>query len=180
MSLAASAQHDAVICADNTFNIGVRCDQTHVLTVEYLPRGPEVAATSPLAQEAERQIKRYLTDPSASTFDLPLAPAGTAFQQRVWAAIAAIPSGHTLQYGDVARTLSSGPRAVGNACGANPYPLVVPCHRVLPAHGGVGGFAKTRDGFLPTVKAWLLRHESASKSPQAAPAKKRRTVPHGV
>jgi methylated-DNA-[protein]-cysteine S-methyltransferase len=154
-----TSKYDAVVCAE-TFNIGVRCDSNHVLSVEYLPRGPAIAAAGPVAKEAERQIQKYLADPS-TVFDLPLAAAGTTYQKRVWDVLTSIPSGQTLRYGDVARTLTSGPRAVGNACGANPYPLVVPCHRVLPAQGGIGGFARKRDGFLPTVKAWLLRHEAA-------------------
>ena len=90
---------------------------------------------------------------------LPLAPAGTHFQRKVWDEIATIPPGHTTSYGELAKAIRSGPRAIGGACGANPYPVVVPCHRVIAATGGLGGFAKQRDGFLLDVKSWLLEHE---------------------
>jgi methylated-DNA-[protein]-cysteine S-methyltransferase len=77
----------------------------------------------------------------------------------VWAGIASIVSGKTLSYGELAARVRSGPRAVGNACGANPFPVVVPCHRVLAAGGQLGGFARQRGGFLLEVKRWLLAHE---------------------
>jgi methylated-DNA-[protein]-cysteine S-methyltransferase len=70
-------------------------------------------------------------------------------------------SHQTRSYGDIARALHSAPRAVGQACGANPFPVVVPCHRVLAAGGGLGGFARQREGFLLDVKRWLLAHERA-------------------
>ena len=71
-------------------------------------------------------------------------------------------SGTARSYGEVARTLHSAPRAIGQACGANPYPLVVPCHRVIAAGGGLGGFARNGGGFLLEVKRWLLAHEGVS------------------
>ena len=83
---------------------------------------------------------------------------GTAFQRRVWDRIAAIPRGETRTYGDLARMLRSAPRAVGQACGNNYFPLVIPCHRVVAA-GGLGGFAHTSSGYLLDVKRWLLAHE---------------------
>src|SRR5206468_11860046 len=107
------------------------------------------------------QLERYFTEPDFR-FDLPLASVGTLYQQRVWNAIASIPRGHVRTYGDLARLLESAPRAVGQACGANWFPLVVPCHRVTAA-GGLGGFASNDDenGFQLGVKRWLLRHEGA-------------------
>ena len=97
----------------------------------------------------------------AFNFGLPLRPSGTAFQRRVWAQIAAIPNGQTHTYGELAKALKNAPRAVGQACGANPYPLVVPCHRVVATGGGLGGFARERGGFLLDVKRWLLKHEGS-------------------
>ena len=120
--------------------------------------GGGVPLSALLAREAVRQLRAWLAD-GRFEFALPLAPAGTPFQRRVWAGIAAIPAGQTRSYGELAATLGSGPRAVGNACGANPYPLVVPCHRVVAAGGGLGGFARQRGGFLLQVKSWLLQHE---------------------
>jgi methylated-DNA-[protein]-cysteine S-methyltransferase len=95
-------------------------------------------------------------------FDLPLAIRGTAFQQRVWRGIAGIGAGHVWTYGQLAREIGSVPRAVGQACGSNPLPIVIPCHRVV-ASGGIGGFAHhPGEGFYRNVKRWLLAHEGVS------------------
>lgn len=83
------------------------------------------------------------------------------FRRSVWAKIAAIGPGRTRSYGEIARELGSAPRAVGQACGANPLPLVIPCHRVV-ASGGIGGFAHHEAGFYLSVKRWLLSHEGAA------------------
>jgi methylated-DNA-[protein]-cysteine S-methyltransferase len=148
--------YQAVVSAP-TFSLGLRCSEDEVLGIDYLEPRAAVAPQGLLAKEAVRQLRAYLADP-AFAFSLPLAPAGTGFQRRVWARIAEIPSGETRAYGALAQSLGSAPRAVGNACGANPYPLVVPCHRVVSAHG-LGGFARQRGGFLLDVKRWLLAHE---------------------
>lgn len=141
------------------FSIGVACNDSAITLIEYLPPGPVQPARHPLAQTAVAQLHNWLQNPD-TVFDLPLAPAGTAFQQRVWQAICAIPRGETRRYGDLSRQLVSAPRAVGGACGANPYPIVVPCHRVV-ASSGLGGFAHARSGLLLEIKHWLLRHEGA-------------------
>ena len=108
--------------------------------------------------EAVRQLQAWLHNPRF-VFALPLAPAGTHFQRRVWHAITDIPIGETRGYGEIAKQLGSGPRAVGNACGANPYPIIVPCHRVIAANQGLGGFARQRGGLPLAIKQWLLWHE---------------------
>ncbi len=124
----------------------------------YLPPGvPGIAPRNRLAREACTQIRRYLDDPSQG-FALPLKPVGTRYQRRVWEKIAAIPAGRVRSYGDVAKDIRSGPRAVGQACGANHFPLAIPCHRVV-ASGGIGGFAHNDDGFHVAIKRWLLAHE---------------------
>lgn len=148
----------AIIAAAPGFNLGLRCSADEILGIDYLPPGPEQAPQLPLAREAVCQLRAWLKD-SRFEFSLPLAPAGTPFQRRVWTQISTIPLGQTRSYGQIAAQLNSGPRAVGGACGANPYPPVVPCHRVLAANGGLGGFANARGGFLLDVKRWLLRHE---------------------
>ena len=84
---------------------------------------------------------------------------GTPFQRRVWQALRGIPSGSTCSYGELAHELGSSARAVGGACRRNPIPIVVPCHRVAAAAGGVGGFMGQRDGEALTIKQWLLDHE---------------------
>ena len=88
----------------------------------------------------------------------PLDLAGTPFQQRVWQQIAAIAPGKTVSYGDIAHALQTSPRPVGTACGANPLPLVVPCHRVV-GKTGLGGFNGQKTNLTLDVKRWLLRHE---------------------
>ncbi len=153
--------YQAIVAAPG-FCLGVRCNADEITAIDFLEPRAEVAPETPLAKEAVRQLRAWLKDPGFA-FGLPLAPAGTAFQRRVWQKIAAIPAGEAKTYGEVAAALKSGPRAVGNACGANPYPLVVPCHRVVAAaggaNGGLGGFARSRGGFLLGVKRWLLAHE---------------------
>lgn len=104
---------------------------------------------------AARQLDDYFAG-RIRDFGLPLAPRGTAFRQRVWAAMQAIPYGQVATYGDLARTLDTAARAVGGACGANPIPIIVPCHRVVGGGGAPGGYSGL--GGLET-KDWLLRHE---------------------
>lgn len=143
-----------------TFALGVRCDEASIHEIVYLPPRAGRQPVTALAKEAVRQLTAYLANPRF-VFSLPLAPAGTPFQRRVWQAIAAIPAGQTQSYGALAQALGSSARAVGQACGANPYPLVIPCHRVVAAGGALGGFANARGGFLLEVKRWLLAHEGA-------------------
>ena len=94
---------------------------------------------SPLLTEAARQLDGYFAG-RLSNFDLPLAPAGSAFEARVWSAMQTIPYGETRCYGDLADMIGSAPRPVGRACGHNPIPIVIPCHRVL-ARSGLGGYS---------------------------------------
>jgi len=144
--------------------VGVRTEGAVLAEIVYLPRSAgALAPTNTLAARACAQIERYLADPSYR-FKLPLKVIGTAFQRRVWAQISAIPLGETRTYGDLARRLKSAPRAVGQACGTNYFPLVIPCHRVVAA-GGLGGFAHTNSGYLIDVKRWLLAHEQARHAP---------------
>jgi len=104
-----------------------------------------------------RQIDAYCAHPGFR-FSLPTAPAGTPFQREVWRLIAAIPAGTTRTYAEIAAELGSAPRAVGGACRANPYPLLVPCHRVV-SKAGLGGFAGDTSGRLVAFKRRLLAHE---------------------
>ena len=112
-------------------------------------------APDPVLEEAACQLRDYFAG-TRLDFDLPLAPRGTAFRQKVWAAMQAIPYGGVLTYGDVARMLDTAPRAVGGACGANPIPVIIPCHRIVGGGGSPGGYSGS--GGLQT-KDWLLRHE---------------------
>ena len=139
--------------------VGIRTDESVVREIVYLPESVRsIDPDTPLAKRAVQQIERYFERASA-TFDLPLAQVGTGFQHRVWDAIRAIPPGVVLTYGQVAKQIGSAPRAVGQACGANYFPLAIPCHRVVAA-GGIGGFANhDDDGYFLKVKRWLLAHE---------------------
>lgn len=141
--------------------LGIRTDGGLLAEIVFLePGGAALAPQDGVSERACAQLQNYFDDPEY-LFDVPLAPRGTPFQRRVWAKISAIGSGRTRSYGEIARELRSAPRAVGQACGANPVPLVVPCHRVLAATG-IGGFAHNEAGFHLSVKRWLLEHESAS------------------
>ena len=90
---------------------------------------------------------------------------GTSFQRRVWREIEKLFPIKTITYGEIARRLDTAARAVGGACGANPVPLIVPCHRVLAAGGLLGGFMGGKDDFPLSVKRWLLRHEGIIDAP---------------
>jgi len=152
---------DAVIAAPFG-GLGVRVESGALTELVYLPASfrPQ-APKNALARRVVGQISGYLADPNF-VFDLPLAVRGSVFQQRVWRAIAGIPAGSTRTYGALAKLVRSAPRAVGQACGANWFPLVIPCHRVLAA-GGIGGFGGGEtDGFHLAVKRWLLRHEGVA------------------
>jgi len=124
---------------------------------------PARPAAEGLAAEVARQLDAWVQDPRF-VFTLPLAPAGTVFQQRVWQALRAIPAGEVRTYGELACRLGSSARAVGGACRANPLPLVVPCHRVVAA-GGVGGFAGRTAGPALALKQRLLAREGVRLEP---------------
>ena len=110
----------------------------------------------PSLKQITQEILAYLQRPHAA-FSLPAQLAGSAFQQKVWLAIYAIPLGQTRTYSELAAQLQSGPRAVANACGANRLPLLIPCHRVV-AKNGLGGFMREDKNGL-SIKRWLLAHE---------------------
>jgi methylated-DNA-[protein]-cysteine S-methyltransferase len=116
----------------------------------------EIGEETPLLARARAQLAEYF-DGKRQAFDLPLRVSGSAFQQEVCAAMSAIPFGETRTYGEIARGLGVPAQAVGQACGANPVPVVIPCHRVLGATS-LGGYSG--EGGVET-KVWLLRHEGA-------------------
>ena len=107
-------------------------------------------------EEATRQLRAYF-DGKLAGFDLPLAPRGTPFQQRVWKALLDIPYGRTASYGEIAAVINEPgkARAVGAANGQNPIAIIIPCHRVIGSHGELVGYG----GGLDT-KRWLLELES--------------------
>lgn len=139
--------------------LGIRIEEDWVTDIEYLPLDmPPMEPKGALAKEVCDQLSAYVRD-SRFVFDLSLHIGGTLHQRRVWRAIEAIPAGTTRSYADIAAELNSAPRAVGQACGANRLPIVIPCHRVIARNGGLGGFMNASDGMPLSIKRWLLSHE---------------------
>ena len=148
--------------------VAVATREERVVEIRYLPLASSaIAPRSPLAERAARQLERYREDPDAS-FDLPLLVEGTAFQRRLWDALCEIPRGKTVTYGELARRLGAEARAVGQACGDNRLPIVIPCHRVVAADG-LGGFGHATGGYLLEAKRWLLLHECGADAFELEP-----------
>jgi len=132
--------------------LGVENEGEHIIALHWnaVPQG----AGSALLDEAVAQLMAYDAG-KLTAFDLPLAPKGSEFQQSVFRAMSAIPFGATLTYGEIAKALGCPAQPVGQACGANPIPVIIPCHRVL-SKNGLGGFS----GFGGVEsKIALLKHE---------------------
>ena len=141
--------------------LGLRTNSCALTALHYLPRTEHAAAPiDRVADLAARELERWLDDPGFR-FTVALSTSGTPFRQRVWAALTAIPRGESRTYGDIARAVNSAPRAVGQACGDNPIPLIIPCHRVVAADGSLGGFMHSTGGDPIAIKRWLLAHEGA-------------------
>jgi len=118
----------------------LEADENAVTAIRFSAGGAQDA--SPLLDAAEAQLREYFAG-ARRTFDLPLAPHGTAFQRRVWAALRTIPYGETRTYGELAAAIDSpnASRAVGMANHRNPIPIIIPCHRVIGANGTLTGYA---------------------------------------
>ena len=140
------------------------CRLGAIFTGEVLTRLDFLPVDTPVSGKADRRIRHLADELDAywrnpvHAFDLLVAPAGTPFQLRVWRALMAIPAGQPTTYGALAKQLGTAARAVGQACGANPLPILIPCHRVLAANG-LGGFMHASSGAPLDVKTWLLAHE---------------------
>jgi methylated-DNA-[protein]-cysteine S-methyltransferase len=148
----------AILVPSPVGTLCVREEDGAISAIDWAPDGERSGVgggENALLSEAARQLGAYFAG-TLEDFDLPLAPAGTDFQRRVWAAMAAIPYGETRTYGELARTAGGSARSVGTACGRNPIPVVVPCHRVV-GKAGPGGYSGR--GGLRT-KAMLLDLES--------------------
>jgi methylated-DNA-[protein]-cysteine S-methyltransferase len=141
------------------FKVGVNTRAERVIEIRYLPRSsPVVSPKNPLAERAAKQIERYRDNPDTK-FDLPLLIEGSELQRGVWDKMCAIPRGRTRTYGELARELGVDARAIGQCCGDNKLPIVIPCHRVVAADG-IGGFGHSTGGYLLEAKRWLLMHEA--------------------
>ncbi|MEG0820267.1 MAG: methylated-DNA--[protein]-cysteine S-methyltransferase [Burkholderiaceae bacterium] len=151
------ADFDAVVVAPFGA-VGIRASGAQLEELVFLPAMCVCSARTVGAERVARQVEDYLAG-RRWQFDGFELPAGTDFRRQVWRAIAAIAPGATRTYGEIAAELGSAPRAVGQACGDNPLPLLIPCHRVVAA-SSVGGFAHSGGGFHQRVKLWLLAHEA--------------------
>ena len=155
--------YDAVLPAPMC-RLGARFADDALIRLDFL--SADTPASSRLDARARRlsnQLDAYWDNPTHA-FDVPFTPLGTPFQLRVWRALMAIPTGQPITYGALASQLGTAPRAVGQACGANPLPLLIPCHRVLAANG-LGGFMHAARGAPLDVKTWLLAHERPADRP---------------
>jgi methylated-DNA-[protein]-cysteine S-methyltransferase len=157
-----------VVVAFPRMKVAVRTRDGLVTDICYLPpSAPLVSPQSELADRAARQLEAYLANPD-TRFDLPLRIEGTEFQRDLWSALCEIPRGKTLTYGELARRLGAEARAVGQACGDNRLPIVIPCHRVVAANG-IGGFGHATRGYLLEAKRWLLAHECGADAFELTP-----------
>jgi methylated-DNA-[protein]-cysteine S-methyltransferase len=139
--------------------VAVATRDDRVVEIRFLPpSAADVRPKNALAERAARQLERYRDDPDAK-FELPVVIEGSPLQRGVWDAMCAIPRGKTRTYGELAHELGADARAIGQACGDNRLPLVIPCHRVVAADG-IGGFGHATGGYLLEVKRWLLMHEA--------------------
>lgn len=141
--------------------LGILCTDEALTGIEFL--APDVAPLPPrnaLARKVCEQLSAYFAD-ADFCFQLPLSPGGTAHQNKVWQQMCAIPCGQVQTYGDLAAQIHSSPRAVGQACGNNPIPIVIPCHRVV-GKADLGGFMHHSGGYALDIKRWLLAHEGVA------------------
>jgi len=153
----AISQYDAIISIPFC-HLGLKFNEGQLVSTEYLePASKVFQSDSPDASKLLKQIQYYLKDPEFH-FQVNLKAEGTEFQQKIWKLLAEIPAGTVKTYGELAKQTSSSAQAVGNACRANPVPLIIPCHRVVSATG-IGGFAGSTSGYLVEIKRQLLKHE---------------------
>jgi methylated-DNA-[protein]-cysteine S-methyltransferase len=157
-----------VVVAFPRMKVAVRTRDGRVTDICYLPpSAPPAPPKSELGERAAQQLEAYRANPDAR-FDLPLLIEGTPFQRDLWVALCEIPRGKTLTYGELARRLGAEARAVGQACGDNRLPIVIPCHRVVAANG-IGGFGHATRGYLLEAKRWLLAHECGADAFELTP-----------
>ncbi|MEL7258019.1 MAG: methylated-DNA--[protein]-cysteine S-methyltransferase [Pseudomonadota bacterium] len=140
-------------------HVRVTCEDGAVTRVRWgqIPPKIEDQEPDPVLADALSQIEAYFAG-ELTKFTVPVEVAGSAFQKQVCAAMQDVPFGETCTYGDLAKICEAPAQAIGAACGGNPIPIIIPCHRVLGANnlGGFSGSGGIED------KVWLLRHEGAA------------------
>ena len=138
--------------------LGIQCADEALTGITFLTSKSKVPPPGDaFTQEVCAQLQAYF-DEADFQFNLPLKLTGTAHQLKVWQAMREIPLGQVQTYGELAALIDSSPRAVGQACGNNPVPIVIPCHRVV-SKAGLGGFMHSSDNSILNIKRWLLAHE---------------------
>jgi methylated-DNA-[protein]-cysteine S-methyltransferase len=149
--------------------------QGEIITGLAWESGNASGGLSPSLDKLKAQLAAYFRDPTFR-FEGTLAIQGTAFCRKVWQALLAIPPGTVRTYAELARQLESFPRAVAAACRANPYPILIPCHRVV-AKTGLGGYCGQSKGPALAIKYWLLKHEGWADDPALCVAVQSSTPP---
>lgn len=138
--------------------LGMHWRQGAVVGIDFLPdQCHRFVADDDALYGAVNQLKAYFAD-ACSAPAIPIELRGSDFQRRVWQAIRSVPVGSVVTYAELAKHLDSSPRAIGGACGRNPVPVIVPCHRVV-ASTGIGGFSAALVDRQIDIKRWLLEHE---------------------
>ena len=141
------------------FVFSIEGDGTYVRRISRVTGKPPAARPDALTEQAMRELREYFAG-TRKAFSVPILPEGTAFQKRVWQALRAIPYGGTRSYAEVAEAAGApgAALAAGQAIGANPIPVLIPCHRVIRADGSIGGFSGGLD-----LKRYLLNLENKTK-----------------
>lgn len=144
--------------ARSSIKLGISVDGGSLTLIDFVaPRAAERAPADDVSARVVAELLAYGRDPGWA-FTLPMRLSGTPFQVSVWRALCAIPPGATRSYGALAEQLGSSARAIGNACRANPIPIIIPCHRVIARHG-LGGYGGAVAGAQLDIKSRLLAHE---------------------
>ncbi|MEE9451226.1 MAG: methylated-DNA--[protein]-cysteine S-methyltransferase [Gammaproteobacteria bacterium] len=142
------------------------CNDTQLTNIYFLSSASRVLAPqSTLTKKVCRQLACYFKDPNYQ-FDLPLNLIGTPLQKKVWKFLTQIASGVTMTYGEAAARLGTHARAIGQACRANPVPIIIPCHRIV-AVNGMGGYCGSTRGQQLFLKQYLIAHEQRQVKAQS-------------
>lgn len=161
MLLTGSKDFNAILTAPFG-RLGVRTEDDAIVDIKFVLSERDITQPhhdeTPAIGVLRLALAAYWRDASASLAHVPVKLQGTAHQLRVWQALTRIRPGETRCYGEVAVEMGSAAQAVGQACGANPLPLLIPCHRVV-SRTGLGGFMQRRNGEALFIKQWLLTHE---------------------
>ena len=138
----------------------IKEDEGHIMWVSFKNGEPDVSDSNKILDTCKQQLQEYFNG-NRTVFDLPLAPGGTLFQQKVWDELLNVPFGSTASYMDISKRIgdTKATRAVGLANGKNPIAIIIPCHRIIGSDGSLTGYA----GGMKRKK-WLLEHESAQSS----------------